>query len=384
MPEPSNARDLHPTERLLVLAAIGEREVARAAWSEWQQIVSLDDTDAASFAVLPAVSRNLDRHAIEHTLATRLRGIYRYSWSHSQVTFRDLSLVHQTLTKASIRAVSHKGLAVAARYLGDLAAIASDQVDLLIAAPDVERAADALAAHGWRPVGHIPPLSVRPAFDAHSLEGANRRRVVLRWRSFPLGCPSGREHAVVDRADAYSVQGAELLTPQPTDQLLLACASFSTLAPAERVRWTVETCAMLRGADTGIDHGAFAERAADAELLCVCEESLAAIRAAVGIELPSLRFPRLPLPGRAPRKRNATQGPPRGRVQRVVRSATAAWQRYSAVSRSEGVPTTPWGFVRFARAIYRHEWEVPATGGLARAAARRLLHSGESSAAGRA
>jgi hypothetical protein len=371
------APSLTSAEELLIVAALGDRDAVRAAWNEWQQANSLDDVEPAAFAVLPAVSRNLDRLEIEHEDAAKLRGIYRYAWSHGQTTFRDLAQVHQALAGAGVRALAHRGGPVALHYLGDVAAIRTDQVDLLIAADDLDRTAHVIAGLGWSSLGAVPPGVIRSAFAAHVFECAGRRRVVVHWRSFPAGVPKGEETALLERAMPMSFQGVDLLLPDPADQLLLACARAHTLAEVERVRWALETCAVLRTAASTLDHRAFEERARRAGLLSECGSVLGALD--ILARTHALTFPvlRLPTPGEAGTHWGRAGMARATGLQRILRAARAGLDRYSAVCRSDGVARTPWGFVGFTAAFYRHEWGANGLRGLAVAGARRIRDGGD-------
>ena len=342
-------------DRLLILAALGDQAVARRAWDEWQRDASLDDVQPGGFAILPAVSRNLDRLKIDHPHATTLRGIYRHAWTQSQLTLRDLLQLHRALADAGVRAVAHRGVPVVERYLGDLAAVASDQNDLLVAAADLGRAAATLSALGWSPLGAIPPSAIRTAFARQVFEARSRTRVVLHWRSFPLGVPFHREADVIKRATAYHTQGGSLLLPDSTDQLLLLCSRLREMADVERARWTLEMCAVLRDDMGRLDARAFAERAEGADVLTVCVESLNAVHLLVGDDLPFVRSIALP-PAGGREAGAAAFTAPRNLIERVARAARAAVERYGAVCRSNGTTRTPWGFARFTVAFYHHEW----------------------------
>ena len=179
-----------------------------------------------------------------------------------------------------------------------------------------------------------------------------------------------------------SVQGVDLLLPDPTDQLLLACLRRRALADVERVRWALETCAILLDAEQRLNEGALDERAGGAGVSEECAESLRTISAIAGEQLPAVRTLRVS-GGHAGRTRvSAQRRAPRQGAQRVARAAADAVRRYSGVCRSEGSRATPWGFLRFTAAFYGHEWGVRDVRGLAAAAVRRFRAGSDSVALG--
>lgn len=351
-------------EQLLIQAAAAPAGEAAAAWGAWCERNELDDITSASFAILPAVAANLDRIGGSHPLAIRLRGVRRYAWTQNQVTLRDLAAVRQALQAAGVRSIAHRGLPIAERFLGDLAAIIGDQVDLLIAPGDLDRAAATLTGVGWRPLSPVPPARVRPVLSSMAFGAAGRRRVVLHWRCFPPGCPQRVEQGVIDRSLPVTVGHLDIAVPETTDAILAAAARLPTLGEMERVRWALETLMILR---TGFDSAGVGHRASQAGITSECLEFV------LGLDSWAAGFS-------APAPASGTSGPPThgdhespGIWRRLMRSANATRSRYSAACRATGASGTPWGFLAFASSFYRHEWQVPPDAGVSTAAIRQLL-----------
>ncbi|MFN2315801.1 MAG: nucleotidyltransferase family protein, partial [Gemmatimonadales bacterium] len=363
---PAVASALQEGERLLVLAALGPRDQALAAWTSWLAARSLDDIEPGSFAILPAVSKQMERDPGDHPEAGRLRGVYRYAWAQNQVTFRDLTTAVRALTEAGVPVVAHRGLPIVARYLGDPAAIIVDQVDLLIPPADLSRAVAALASRGWHPPRLIPSTRVRSAFESIALWAPDRRRVVLHWRCLPLGCPARLERGVIDRAVQWELQGLRLFIPEPTDQALIASVASGTLQRQEIARWTLESLAI---STAGIDAGDLARRreASGADRSGApgipTREALDHARSDVGPPAQAGRAE--PDPGQ--------QLPAASPVTRLLRALPRTWQRYQAVCRANAHRATPWGFARFIPAYYHHAWQVSDEVGLTRSAIRQVL-----------
>jgi hypothetical protein len=360
-----------PGDRLLILAALGDRENALVSWEAWLQERSLDEAGPSAFSLLPAVAKNLDRHGSGHREVTRLRGIYRYAWTQAQLTLRDLADVQAALAAEGVRVVAHRGAPAAHRAVGDVAALASDQTDILIDQDALDRTADVLGALGWEPASSVPAASIRSAFSWLPFEHSERRRVAVHWRIFPPGTARERDADILNRAAEHSIDGLVVLVPEPTDHLLLLAMREATLADPERARWTLEILGLLRVAGDQLDGRALSERAESAGVGARCGAVLASLGAFVADELPSLRVPRVSLgaAGRdgEPRPRQL----PRNQLERTLLAFRDAGARYVDRCRRDSLTRTPWGLVRFTAEYYAHEWGARGAGGMAAAAVRR-------------
>lgn len=373
MAAPAPVPDFDDASRQLVVAALGDREVAAAAWSEWSRRVTLDASPPAAFAALPAVSLNLDRHELAPPEATRLRGIFRYAWAQVQLTLRDLFEVVEALDGAGVRAVAHRGVPTACRALGHPAAVYTDQTDLLIHPADLDRAAEVLAGMGWTPPGPTPPASIRSAFSRLPFEHPERRRVALHWRSYPAGARSRCDAEIVERATPVAVQERSLLVPDATDHLLLLCMRAPVVPEVDRVKWALEVCALL-APDIGVDRTEFAERAQEGGVLGEVTGVLRWAALAFGGKLPRMEVPD---PARRPASSSPARARRRGRLRRAIEGAV---ERYSQWSRRHERVRTPWGFAAFTVRFYSHEWNASGPRALARGAVRRWRRRPEPSA----
>lgn len=353
-------------EQLLIQAATLPEEEALAAWETWYDRVELDAVAPASFAILPAVARNLEGLAGAYPHASRLRGVRRHAWTQNQVTLRDLVTVYQTLRDARIPAIGHRGLPLAQRYLGDLSTVTCDQVDLLIAPADLDNAATLLGGLGWRSASPLPPVLIRPVVSAHAFAEAGRRRVVLHWRALPHGCSQDVEHQVRERAQPTMLGLVAVPVPGPEDAMLIAAARLPGLHAVERMRWALETVMICR---TVVDWDSIARQASLAGLP---DESVTFMRTLTA----ALTGP-LPIPAGTLPTQPAAAGasPPSGMLSRLARASRATWSRYRVACRTTGQAGTPWGLASFAVAFYRREWQIPAGAGIPSAAIRQLWTS---------
>jgi hypothetical protein len=75
-------------QELLLEAATGASEAARAAWRGWQERNELDDVDFGAQRLLPLVYRHLVELGVDDPDLGRLKGLYRHSWYRNQIAFQ--------------------------------------------------------------------------------------------------------------------------------------------------------------------------------------------------------------------------------------------------------------------------------------------------------
>src|SRR5690554_5979270 len=83
-------------QELLVRAATGEGERARAAWQQWISNVDLAKLDAGSQRILPLLYRNLQRLGIKAPEMEVMGQKYRRTWAFNQVAMLHLEELLET------------------------------------------------------------------------------------------------------------------------------------------------------------------------------------------------------------------------------------------------------------------------------------------------
>jgi len=170
------------THRLLLRAALGEGENARAAWREWRQAVSwpLCEVDAGSYSLLPLVFHGLsgfDGPGGEDLGLGRLRGIYRHSWVANEGSSRALGSALALLEEARQKTLLPDGAALALRYYPHSACRPVVRQSLWLEPGQLRRGVELLRRANWRVLTRLPqPLA------------AGRNLVRRRWLLAQGGC----------------------------------------------------------------------------------------------------------------------------------------------------------------------------------------------------
>jgi hypothetical protein len=283
-------------QELLLQAALGEGERARAAWREWQARRALDDIDDRSYRLLPLVHRNLLALGEEHPDMGRMHGVRRHTLVRNQFLFRELASALGVLRAAGIEAIAIRGAALACGAYGDAGLRPMNDGDVLVRDEDAERAAGALETAGWRRIT-AAPRRLNMAFRRYRSaigfrSGGGGARVNLHWHALRCCCTARADAGFWARAERFEVQGAECLAPGRTDQLLHACVSGLERGAVPGVRWVADAAVILRQPGT-LDAERICGFAAEFGLVPRVRRALEYLRDTVGAAVPATLVERL-------------------------------------------------------------------------------------------
>ncbi len=235
------------TQRLLLIAALEEDEVARTAWHRWRARVDLAAIDAASFRLLPLLYRNLARLGVEDAILPRLRGVYRHSWYQNQLLLHRLEDVLKTLHAAGVQTLVHKGVALTLQCYHDMGARPTVDMDVLVPTTQAEHAIRALLDAGWTAQAGDPFRLLQVRHATPFCRG-DRSELDLHWS---LLVDSSGEQADQDFwAGAVVLATARFATRtlNPTDHLLQAMAhGILCCAGTAQIRWIADAVWLIRG-----------------------------------------------------------------------------------------------------------------------------------------
>lgn len=243
-------RGYRPTalQRQLLLVALGDPDRAAEAWESVPEGFSLDELERGSFELMPLVYRNLAQTCPDEPLLPRLKGIYRRSWVTNNLLLGTTSEIANTLRAAGLPALFLEGPTQAARFYGDLALRPSSAVHVLTTAMDATEASKRLESSGW---------NLRPGSDDYPgwrvLFAANSDICVLRSSlSFDYigrGDVPAEEEPLWRAAEAFDVDGTEVLVPTPTDAFLAACVAGARFGPLPPTQWLTDAVMILRSGE---------------------------------------------------------------------------------------------------------------------------------------
>jgi hypothetical protein len=330
-------------QTLLLRAALGDGDVAREAWARFRAASGrIDDLDDDSFRLAPQLYRNLTASGISDATLTQLRGAYRYAWYRNHLLLHRAALCVRALQDAGIAVMALKGAAVTALYPGGLGTRPMNDVDLLVAPADVERAAVILRAEGLAETGHLPLPAARRTGHALEFRRDDGLAIDLHWH---LMVQLGDDSGVWRRAHRGTVAGIELLVPAPTDQLLHTCVHGLGFWPAP-VRWVADAVLITRSGAT-IDWKLLVAEARRRDVTVVMADALRFLSAQIGPVVPPTAIAALARSRASPTSRLAHRIAI-GRTSLARGNAYVDyWDRYRRRERSDARRPTVMGYADF-------------------------------------
>lgn len=248
---PAFAPDL-ALERLFQ-AVLCDGAAASAAFAAWTRAIRFDDIPSSHFRLMGELAGVVDRLAPGYENRNRLLGMKKYVWSNNVHILRmALPVVDALLAERVPFAVLKGGGVIAAdpaalhsRFIRDL--------DLMVAEPDVPRAAEILLRGGWRPItGRIPGRIRAQPFDKRIVgnpHGQDRAEIDLHRSALHFGRYGRFDDAFFDRTLYGNLLGRTVRYLHPGDQALVAVMHALNHDPDSSFGWLGDAVRALRHPD---------------------------------------------------------------------------------------------------------------------------------------
>ncbi len=221
-------RGLYPFEAaLLRLVRFGSPEVPSLSPQEWQPVAHLARRETLTPLVCAAVGHAAA--ALPPEVAAELNAAYAASAGAAEDSYRQLATVTEAFRAGGIPMLVLKGAALAGGVYPDPALRAFSDLDLLVAAGDVDRAHLSLTGLGYDIAGGPPSDADRTWRHGRGYFDPARRRVPVdvhwRYAGYPLLIPMDYE-GVFARALTFSDGGFVAAMPSPADMVVALSVHF--------------------------------------------------------------------------------------------------------------------------------------------------------------
>lgn len=230
--------------RLLLVAALGDAEPARRAWSAWRSSVDFDEIDGTSSRLVPMLARRTDVIDPDDPVTGRVRGLYRRAWAANERAFAAAEVACAGLATARVEVLHVEALPLAT-LLGDNGVRPLWDVDVCVPRRSMRIALDVLGRLGWREAPRRT-MARWQRWPRH-LVRADARLRLIEQRPWPGADPSAWSRAV-----STSQSGVRLLGPR--DALVHAAVRSQQHWQPPGGYWVadlVRTAAALGHADVG-------------------------------------------------------------------------------------------------------------------------------------
>ncbi len=179
-------------QELLLCAAHGPDQEARAAWAKWRKIVIWDEIDHESYYLLPALYRALERLEIDDEWRPRLAGIHRKAWYANHLLRRSTTPAIQALAAAGAPLMLLPGPALVYAYQSDCGLRPLDKLHCLVSVEHLQTAQRLLPEFGWaalQPRYHRLRKLIKGRASAFAFaHNSTLQRLVICWRLPDLPC----------------------------------------------------------------------------------------------------------------------------------------------------------------------------------------------------
>jgi hypothetical protein len=349
---------LRPTadQTAFLRAAIGDLEVAAAAWQRWSSRGGPSMNALAPYKeLLPLLAWNLERHAIaiDPPVATILR-FARLTEKLRAAKYREIcGDVFARLRDAGRPFLVLKGAALADRVYPSAELRHSDDVDLLLAPCDVSIAWTALVARGWVaeprtwPIGRHQPRIFHPSGVPIELH----HRLLIDFYRIEF-------EALWAERQVSSTTGHDVAILSDTDALMHACAHG--VSSRAHLRWVPDAWFLITRAQ-GVNWSALVERTLAARLSVLMVAALSYLNTAIADVVPGEALRPLEAAARrAGREERAAAlvglGPATAPTLRAIWRSGTSWNERMRESRRLVFPPAAAVTAEFGLTI----WQVPA------------------------
>lgn len=262
-------------QALLLRAAVLQKAPALEAWRRWRARSDFDALDRTSLKLVPQLYRNLVQHDVTDPLLGKLKGIYRFAWSRSQIRLRTTAGVLTALHEAGVATLVLKGLALAALHYRDHGARPMDDVDVLVPWSQAAAAMDVLTSNGWAAPAAGPPtrhIAYRHAAEFREPAGG---KLDLHWNVFFECCGPAWDESFWRAAVPVEIGGVRTRALCPADQLLHVCVHGAVGTGPSPIRWIADAAMILRSAADRVDWDRLVDEAARRRLVVTTARALA-------------------------------------------------------------------------------------------------------------
>jgi len=236
-----------PLEEQLLLACFAPKEDARAALSRCSELWAGAAPEPAATPLLPLVYRRWP--AVENEIVELGRKGYFATWQRNRERMAQLAEIAARFRAGNIRWMALKGAALALRHYADLGLRPMSDLDILIRAEDVGRAAALLNRAGYRAEEDaMPDAILRLARVRHAWQffGEPDWNFDLHWRPVNRCYSPAVTRLFWEAAEAVRHGDLDVLVPSPSDQLFHVCVHGLQWDWTRKVRWIGDALAVLR------------------------------------------------------------------------------------------------------------------------------------------
>jgi hypothetical protein len=288
-------------QRLLITIILGEKDEAIRAWTAWKATADFNSIDPGSLRLMPMVYTKLREYSPDDELIGKCRGIYRAYWYKDNLLIHRAAEIIQKLSNDGIPVILHKGIALCVSYYKEIGLRPVNDVDLLLKAGDVLRAARILTDLGYQPVPprfkeiHEGLLTIRHSRNFVNRDGMD---IDLNWHALKECCDPHDDDDFWRDSVAAELEGLQLRVLYHADlflTILIHGLKWDTVPP---FRWIVDAHTILKHHRYDFDWNRVIMQVEKHQLCLRLKRAVGILRDIARVEIPddiAQRIDRLPV-----------------------------------------------------------------------------------------
>jgi hypothetical protein len=233
-------------EEQLLLACFAPEQAAGLALRRCSRDWTGSGIDPATRLLLPLVYRRWQ--TVDNQVVESGRQVYLATWNRNREHMARLAEIADLFREAGIRWLALKGVALALRHYADFGLRAMSDVDILIEAKDLGRAAVLLKQAGYRADEDATIEAIeRQARVRHAWQffGELDRNFDLHWRPVNRCYSPDVTKSFWEEAEAVRFGDREILVPSPSHQLFHVCVHGLQWDWTRKIRWIADALSVL-------------------------------------------------------------------------------------------------------------------------------------------
>jgi hypothetical protein len=236
----------------LLLGFCLQRDAAAATrcWGEWKAMVPLDDLDYASFPLMCMAWLRVAELGIADPDLGRIKGLYRYQWAQSQVTFRGKRALIDALEAGGLPVMLLRGAALACTVYPEATARGWQDTGVLVPMPEAARAVAALAGRGWMARDFD---AARPSPHGCGLLHPEHGEAWLSWRPMRAEHPAAAGEGWWQAARPLQYETLRALAPCAADHLIHICEMGMDATYPTGLLWLADCVQLIRNSRPALD-----------------------------------------------------------------------------------------------------------------------------------
>lgn len=277
-------RRTHSLDRLCV-AALGDTEAARQAWSEWLKEQDIDRASWSEVRLLGVVAGRLPDLATGNLAERRLPGIRKFLWVQTQGCLQACAPLLKEIAAQGVPILLLKGAARIALDPRSAAERLIRDVDILVPPADANRTLRLAISRGWIFDGWQVSARQRDPHAAHHAWSVREPGGELDIHHFSnhLNRLDGDDDGMWSRAVPATILGSRCVVAAAADALLTSLVHGVRYSTDGARDWMVDAYELVR--TNTVDWGLFCEEVRRRKLEAIAVEGIAQIEHAAGREI---------------------------------------------------------------------------------------------------